>query len=574
MRSGRAARRVPHRRALCVALRGALLAAVAAAFCSQAVGPAFSSGAAEPYWQLPTAGTLGTGPIAGRKYVYAASEDWRLYSVEKNGQIRWRLFLGQKPLGMLSEALDGTVYVFPSASELWAVNPGGIVIFSLALPEPARYPALSGPDGRFFIATDSSLLCYAARGSFNWKLPLPSPPSCAPILLDSGGVALGLADGSLLLFDGLGRRPASFSAGGAPSALAARGRRVACFAGASLLLVDEGGAARPAIALPGRIAAACAVPEGAGSASPVAFGCALEDGSIVALDAVGKALWSAPAGKDGRVALAFLSSRLVRSGATEASAFGLDGKLLSVLSVTGGRDRIVVDAGGLAFSGGEDWILYCYRIPLGPPSAAPAAPSYGLGSTIDADPFREFSDPERRKSLLDSVEKSAISGTIGEGEAEASRALATIAASAVRTMPPAGDGKFTAGPVERARAALCLGILGSGDTRPLLVELYLKDQDPLVKAAAARALSMLGGDPGGTALGAFLATMAGRGPEEEVAEALCDSALAMARYSGGEGVPACVRLLSAIAQRPYGGSVRDKAMKALDYIAGFGLPRK
>jgi outer membrane protein assembly factor BamB len=110
-------------------------------------------------------------------------------------------------------------------------------------------------------------------------------------------------------------------------------------------------------------------------------------------------------------------------------------------------------------------------------------------------------------------------------------------------------------PDRRILALDLLSRIGSGETIPWLVRFLRRENDPIIKAAAARAIGRIGVDPEGFAIQAFQAAVTGGEPvlNEQFFVSVAAATGALCRFSGpplsGTGVRILV-LLSDPGQRP------------------------
>jgi outer membrane protein assembly factor BamB len=259
-----------------------------------------------------------------------------------------------------------------------------------------------------------------------------------------------------------------------------------------------------------------------------------------------------------------------RSGAT---GFTGDGRRLWIIRIEGAAVAPAFSDDGFLYSGGTDWILYAYRpeerlrrqrrslygaVPEGNYGTANPRPSFL------ADFYFRFDERELR-TRFSYISRMIQAGTVGAEEQEFTAYLMEVAGSS-------GAGPFRETlirlPVQvnrRAEALRLLGYLGSRETIPFLAGLYTRDQDSLVKAAAAEAIGRIGVDPDGYALGAFTSLIFPPVSyrDEAVLNATAAATGALCRFSGPPLSEAGIKLLVALGQDGRPRAVQNRAREEL-----------
>jgi outer membrane protein assembly factor BamB len=117
----------------------------------------------------------------------------------------------------------------------------------------------------------------------------------------------------------------------------------------------------------------------------------------------------------------------------------------------------------------------------------------------------------------------------------------------------------------RVEAARLLAYMGSRETIPFLADLFTRDPDGLVKAAAAEAIGRIGVDPEGFALKAFTSAVFPPFPlrDEAALTATAAATGALCRFSGPPLSDAGIRLLTTLAAREQSPPVRLQAEREL-----------
>jgi outer membrane protein assembly factor BamB len=259
---------------------------------------------------------------------------------------------------------------------------------------------------------------------------------------------------------------------------------------------------------------------------------------------------------------------LSRSG---ASAFTGDGRRLWLLHLEGVAAIPAFGDDGILFAGGEDWILCGYQVEErakpGKRSLYGPAPegSYGMGNPPPS-PWAEYTlslDEGAVDAQLDRIEEAVRLGRIGEDEGTFTAYLMEIS-GVLRQRPWLSPYRSPIRFRQRSRAARILGYIGSRETIPFLAELFRRDPEVLVKAAAAEAIGRIGVDPEGAALRAFSeALRSGDDGDGRVLTAIAAATGALCRFSGPPLSEAGLRILNALAENGYPAAVQDHARREI-----------
>lgn len=317
--------------------------------------------------------------------------------------------------------------------------------------------------------------------------------------------------------------------------------------------------------------------------------CVGADGGIAFLDyPEGASLWTGKAGSPGRWKLEADYFGLYALSPSGAAGFADDGRRLWIMTLTGVAGAPCFSQDGVLYAGGSDWILYAYRIEARVrsdenllygrefgASGSSGSGAYGLGASVPSswagDPFA--ADEAERRAVLSEIRQALGDGDVGTRERDYTAYLRELASegSAVPARRPSPFDLDPAVPLPRLRAEACslLGALGSTESVPFLVDVFRRDEDASVRAAAAAALGAIGLDPGGIALSAFAAAIEApsRLSDEGALYAVAGAVGAICRFSGpplsDAGVPILIRL-SATTQP---SSVRRLATSELQRIS-------
>jgi outer membrane protein assembly factor BamB len=292
----------------------------------------------------------------------------------------------------------------------------------------------------------------------------------------------------------------------------------------------------------------------------------------------GETLWSGethlvPGRDTGEVNMLYDERGIYVLSGSGATGFAGDGRRLWIIRIEG---SVVVPAfsdDGFLYSGGTDWILYAYRpeerlrrrrrslygiVPEGNYGTANPRPS------SLADFYFRFDERELR-TRLSHISRMIQAGTVGAEEREFTAYLMEIADSLGVNLLRETLARPPVQVDRRVEALRLLGYLGSRETIPFLAGLYTRDQDSLVKAAAAEAIGRIGVDPDGYAFRAFTSLIFPPVSyrDEAVLSATAAAAGALCRFSGPPLSEAGIKLLVALGQDGRPRSVQNRAREEL-----------
>ncbi len=548
----------------------ALAMTMAAAPCFGQDAPPEGAAEADTLFRFPVGGVVTAGPAIEAGRVWLLSDSKTLYVLTVDGVAIGKRTLDERRAAFIACDAYGRAVVSDGAAGIALVNRAGQEVWRVDLgAAPASAPAIAS-DGRVFVVAGSTLLAFAPNGKRLWTAALPAAPGAPVVIGPGGGPAIGLADGSALLYPPGGGVPVTIRMNSAPVALAASPDRLAAALADGSVVVSEPGAAGAGV--PVRLGSR---PTGLRYSSD-GFYALGSDGTLLAVDADGLERWrtAVPIGS-GQAALEAFDGRAVVLTKSAVRSYGADGELYRTLKLTNAVSLPAIAPTGAVFAGGADWILYAYRFELPLSAAAPPAIAPLDYEALDAVAREEAYwsiapyDDSIVMERLDYIEKSLESGTIGGESRDSSLYLAAVALG--RMDAPFGSGIAAAGPSPRGplpRIVACglLGRMGLPQAVPMLVDVFERDPEPAVKAAAAQAVAAIGLDPEGRALGAF-ARATERRMDSRTAAAVIDAIDGLYRASGAlddrAGILALVRLSSG----DYPRDLRSKAEKALSRVS-------
>ena len=516
--------------------------------------PKETENAATPIWRQAPGGKLLGTPTVQAGTVVAVMDGGTLKAYTLEGKPLWN-YHAKSPrlIPFVSRNREGTSYICRADGTLIAVNRAGRELWQIKTG-PITSPVVTGWDGRIFVTTEQKICCYTASGYLLWNKDLERKTLSGPFLNGKGGIVAALEGGELLELDPFSKA-ISRSIGETPAAI------VTINNGTLVLL--KGGGLKTFVTgsnVPGKsIGKLRGTPLGGVSRGNNAA-ILLTNGQVVQISLTnGRQQWNGASHiKNSEIKTPSDFSMLwdergifvfSQSGAT---GFSTAGKRMWVLTIQGASSIPALGDEGTLFSSGNDWILYAYKVEnrkvIRQESLYGPAPegNYGLGNLApspwagDFDRFQETRMNEELQNLSSLIKN----GHIGENEKNYAAYLREIAGASMS--PQSSKVRPPVHVRHRAEAARLIGYFGSRETIPFLAELYLKDPDPSVKAAAAEAIGRIGTDPDGIALEAFARTITAANRDEQILSATASAIGSLCRFSGPPLSDTGVRLLTII----------------------------
>jgi len=533
---------------------------------AEGVFPKENKDATTPIWRQAPGGTLLGVPAIEGGIAIAVMDGGHLKAYSVDGKPLWDYYAKSKLVPHISRSREGTSYICRIDGTLIAVNRVGRELWRLK-PGIITAPVLSGWDGRIFVTTESKIFCYTASGYRLWSVDLARKPVSGPFLTNKGSIVAALDGGELLELNPFGKAQ-SQPIGETPVAIIpVEGSVLAILKDGSLKLFRPDTPAQTILSLRGS-------PLGGVSRGNTAA-VLLSNGSVVQVSlADKKQKWRESSHiknnevkTAGDFAMLWDERGIYVFSQRGATGFNTAGKRLWTLTLNGASSIPMLGDNGTLFSGGQDWILYAYKVENRelPQKRSLYGPSpegnYGLGAlSPETETYFLYSESQISQELQ-KISALIQGGRIGENEKQYTSYLREIAFSA--TSPQTS---ITHPPVDvrnRAAAARLLGYFASRETIPFLSELYLKDSDPAVRSATAEAIGRIGVDPEGIALGAFAQTINAAYRDEQVLTAVASAIGALCRFSGPPLTESGLRLLTDMTQNFMPSKARDQARKEI-----------
>lgn len=143
-----------------------------------------------PSWYTVLGGQAVAKP-AITSYGFAVVSDGRLLTAcGHNGEILWQKGLKQRSSPYFISGYSDTLYLVSQTGKLSMLNPSGMTLWEYQLNEFPIENLMLGNDGRLFVRSLSSLMCFSMTGKIKWSLDLGESSSIK---------TTEFADGSLLV---------------------------------------------------------------------------------------------------------------------------------------------------------------------------------------------------------------------------------------------------------------------------------------------------------------------------------------------------------------------------------------
>uniref|UniRef100_A0A7C3EAC6 Pyrrolo-quinoline quinone repeat domain-containing protein n=1 Tax=Gracilinema caldarium TaxID=215591 RepID=A0A7C3EAC6_9SPIR len=539
----------------------------------------------EAKWRQALGGKVLSIPAAQAESVVLVTDDGMLRCYSYTGRALWQFDAQGKLTPFVSRSREGTSYICRQDGTLMAVNRSGRLLWTRTLKSPIIANPIIGWDGRLFLPQEEALVCISAAGDQRWAIQLDAPLALPPVSDGRGGILAALRSKAVLNISPIGEvysavlplQPAVLvSAADAPVS-----------EGAFIVFYQNGQGELRTISSRSHdstqnFSKDLQIPLPSLSGLPVAgnrrgskVAILLESGQVISLSLENNSILWTGLGPDkvrgenlafpltGKTNtwpyLLYDERGIYVQRLSGAAGFTDDGRRLWTIAIDGAASSPCFSDEGILYSGGNDWILYAYKLEdrvrsverslYGPAPEGMYQLEALADSRITSDPF--FFDETNLSSHLSHIESLLNRGTIGAEEPSSLAILMHIAASGqqsrgmpFRLQPPVQT-------LYRTWAIRLLARLGSRETIPFLTTLAKKEEDNLVVSEIAAAIGHIGVDPDGLALQTFEELMQSGlfRQDERVLVALAQSIGALCRFSGpplsSAGIPYLIKLTEA-----------------------------
>jgi outer membrane protein assembly factor BamB len=526
----------------------------------------------EPFWRQALGGAVLSLPHfqAGSAVVALDGGNIRAYSTA--GTPMWNYSARGRISPFVTRSREGTSYFSRTNGALIAVNRAGRELWRRNLGEPLCARVVTGWDGRLFVPAGRKIFCYTASGNLLWTKEFESPFSTAPKLDRGGGIILALENNEAYHVDAFGNTHVWFLSN-TPAVLLSieRQRIIALYMDGTMEIL--GSAEDWYISAQSEVHSSLLPRLPSGPLAAVNRGnniaVTLNDGRItlVSMDER-RILWTGDShikemiNSGGRpeteVEMLFDERGIYILNKNGATGFSHDGRRLWFTFLQNAAAVPAFGDDGVLYSGGRDWILYAYRIE---DRALPARNTiYGPvpeGSYRTGQPQSTYAEyfplnEHGTREKLEQIGAAVTAGRIGSNEPAWMSFLLTLSAGQENI-------------IFRIGALNLLGKIGSRETIPWLISVFLRDNEPAIKTAAVTAVGDIGVDPEGVAIHTFLYSIIQGGGirDEQVLTAIASATGALCRFSGPPLSETGIRILNLLSVASQPPIVRRQANREL-----------
>jgi len=541
-----------------------------------------------PFWRQALGGSVLSLPSVQAQSAVVALDGGNIRAYSTTGTPMWNYSARGKISPYVTRSREGTSYISRTNGILIAVNRSGRELWRRNMESPICAGIIPGWDGRLFVPVDQKIFCYTASGNLLWIRNYEAPITLAPKLDYSGGIIFALENKYVCRISAFGEIKI-WALSDPPAALIPIEQRkqiLVLYKDGSMSILGQSedwffsaqGDVHPTLLpkLPGNPIAAASrgsniavvYDDGTASLFTLELPSSRPPGSLQDGNGI---LWRSDShlkefikngGKPEPEAEIIYDDRgiyiLNKNGAT---GFNHDGKRIWFTFLQNTAAIPAFGNDGVLYSGGKDWILYAYKIedralPEKNGLFGPQAEGlYGTGSPnhayIQDFPLNEY----EIKIRLEQINSGIKSGRVGTNEIAWVSTLMIIA-----------EGDFHI--QYKLDALQMISRIGSRETISWLINFFRKEPEPMVKAAAAKAIGEIGVDHEGVAIQSFLFLLINGGGirDEQVLCAVASATGALCRFSGPPLSETGIKILNLLGASNYPPIVRKTAQKELSSL--------
>jgi len=496
----------------------------------------------EYLWRLAVGGVVIGTPSVQPQSVVAALDSGivKAYSTS-DGRPLWSFSVRGGLCPYVTQSREGITFICAADGRLTAINRIGRELWKANAGGALSGPIVTGWDGRVFVPAAGKISCYTASGTLLWTNGLESKISAGPLLDQNGCIVLALENSELIRITPFGALM-SWKLPSVPVILLPVGNDIlAIYGNGAILRVDSSAEDSVPLPLPSLTARPLAAAGRNGRAAVF-----LANGQMLLLSGDdGKVLWSAGSfirpQADEKAELIFDERGIYALCASGAANFSADGRLrwFAILENASGIPAFGSD--GVLYSGGKDWVLNAWKMEdrtlrqkhnlYGP---APDA-SYGTGNpphSVFAYLTGRFYETSVKREL-EIIQTGIASGKVNGNEPDWFAYLMETADGGY--WPGTSNSREPKAIINHRILALqLLSRIGSIETIPWLVSFFRRENEPLVRIAAALAIGGIGMDPDGKAIQEFTAVVRAGNPirDEQLFITIAVVTGALCRFSG------------------------------------------
>jgi len=527
----------------------------------------------EPFWRQALGGAVLSIPSVQAQSAVVALDGGNIKAYSTAGNSLWNYFAGGRISPHVTRSREGTSYFSRTNGVLIALNRAGRELWRRSLDGPLTAKVITGWDGRLFVPTNGRIYCYTASGNRLWTKIVDSPFTLAPKPDKDGGILFAI-NNAVYSLDQFGNQKV-WTLSGAPAAIIplTQHRIAVAYTDGSIeelnqtaeFYMSAAGNVHSSLLprLPARPLAA------AGMGNNIAV--TMNDGrtALVSIEEK-RILWTnnshmteiIRAGRSAglEVEIIYDERGIFVLNANGATCFSHDGRRIWYTMLQNAAAIPAFGNDGILYSGGRDWILYAYKIEerIVPERYSLYGPlpegSYGMGRPGIFDTFRIPLTETETRAKINQISLAINNGAVGINEPEWTSFLLTISTGQQ--------------PLQfRLSVINLLGKIGSQETIPWLVNIFMNDNEPAIKSAAANAIGSIGVDPHGDAIQAFLYfTVRNSTRDEQVLSAVASATGALCRFSGPPLSEPGVRILTLLTSSAQPSSTRRQAARELESL--------
>jgi outer membrane protein assembly factor BamB len=525
----------------------------------------------DPFWRQALEGAVLSLPSVQAQSAVVALDGGNIRAYSTAGKPLWNYSARSRISPYVTRSREGTSYFSRTNGTLIAVNRAGRELWRRDLGEALCAGVVSGWDGRLFVPVDKKIFCFTASGNLLWTKALEAPFSIMPKLDRGGGIIFALNNNEVYRIDPFGNAYI-WTLSNPPFILipAAQMQIIVLYRDGTIEAVkpyedrnfseQEEAKSLMILKLPSNPLAA------SGRGGNIAV--TMNDGRIafVSIDEK-KIIWLGDShireiinsgGKpETEVEMLFDERGIYVLNKNGATCFSGDGKRLWFTNLHNAAAVPAFGNDGVLYSGGKDWILYTYKIEdrVLPEKNALYGPvpegSYGMGRPQVFYTHDIPVDENKRKIKLEQIAEAIDSGRVGANEPAWTSFLLTISAEKEYIQ-------------QRIDAFNLLGRIGSQETIPWLINIFRGEREPLIRAAAVKAIGDIGVDPQGTAVQTFLRSITyGNIRDDHTLIALAQATGALCRFSGPPLSETGIKILTLLIVSNQSPSARRQANREL-----------
>jgi len=464
----------------------------------------------EYLWRQAVGGVVLGTPSARPQSVVVALDSGVVKAYSGSGELLWSFAVRGRLCPYITRSREGITFICSTDGVLVAINSAGRELWRANSGGELSGSIVTGWDGRVFVPAGEKISCYTSSGTLLWTNELGSGISAGPLLDQNGSILLALKDSRLIRITPFGV-VYSWKLPSAPVVLVPLDNEIlAMYGNGNILRVDSYAEDSAPLPFPGLTAMPLAAAGRGGRAAVF-----LANGQALLLSGSdGKVLWTAGSFirplADQKASLIFDERGIYALCDGGIASFSANGRLLWHANLDNASGVPAYSDDGVLYSCGKDWVLNAWKLEDRPLNQkynlyGPVPPaSYGTGNpppSVFTRVFGRFYETSVRREL-EIIQKGISSGMVGVNELDWAAYLMETA-----------DGGYWPNTLNirepkaiithRILSLQLLARMGSIETIPWLVSFFRRENEPLVKIAAAQAIGGIGMDPEGKALEEF-----------------------------------------------------------------------